>query len=160
MQVVVIERAEVHMLAKKVACSGEAVRQGWKELLQMTKEHTTIPSPLEYGYVLVPEWQWELGVQDLWVGIKAWPDLIAPLGTDLLHLPRRSYARIQVRGDRDAMAKAHEELTRWFLHGNHLRDTSYLSFRIEANALQPVNPFEIPAHVISYFDYDIYVPIQ
>lgn len=156
-----VERAQFSLLVVKVACSGEAVRQGWKELYQrLDPDSMQRLTAASYGYVLVPEWQWESGVRDLWVGIKAWPEMTAPEGTAVIDIPERQYAKIRVHGDRRKMEEAYEELNRWFMQSELERDTSISSYSIEANALFPVNPFDIPAHVISYFQYDIYAPIK
>jgi hypothetical protein len=48
----------------------------------------------------------------------------------------------------------------WFEQGPYERDVRDGSFGYEMNRLQPVNPFEIPADDIDYFDDDIYAPIK
>ncbi|KIL38154.1 hypothetical protein SD70_28130 [Gordoniibacillus kamchatkensis] len=148
-------------IVMKVPCSGDEVRKAWRELQPRIAGLDGVNR--EQGFVFVPEWQWADGVKDLWVGVEVAPDIPrqnVPAGAELLALPARTYATVRAQGNRQQMYEAYDALGAWFRDTGRVRDVSEGSFSLEANSLQPVNPFDIPADEIDEFDFHIYAPIR
>jgi hypothetical protein len=160
-EVQVVRRPEMKAVVMKVPCSGHEVRRAWRELQPKAAELGNISR--EQGFVFVPEWQWATGVKELWGGVETADETErsgVPEGTELLVLPARTYAAVHVLGNRLQMNQTYEALDVWFRNSGYIRDVREGSFSIEANGLRPVNPFDIPADVIDWFDFHIYAPIR
>lgn len=156
-QVVIVDRQEMKLLAIHIKRNGHEVRRAWKELQAKIKG---ISVNREFGYVLIPEWQWPTEVTQLWVAVEVVSFDRIPEGLQTIVIPAKKYAKITVRGDRPTMDQTYGYLWNWFENSGYERDMSEGSLGFEANRLQPVNPFEIDADKIDYFDFDIYAPIK
>lgn len=51
-------------------------------------------------------------------------------------------------------------MNEWFENNDYERDYSPSVYSFEANSLELVNPFDIPADQINYFDFEIFAPIK
>ncbi|MFC0216416.1 GyrI-like domain-containing protein [Paenibacillus chartarius] len=158
-QVNVVDKAEMKALVVKVPQNGHEVRRGWRELQERIARLPGVKPGV--GHVFVPEWQWADGVKELWVGVEveSLDGLQLPDGVEALTLPACSYAVVHVYGNRDTMQRAYGELDAWFGRSGYTRNTGEGSFSYEANSLHPVNPFDISADEIAWFDYHIHAPI-
>jgi predicted transcriptional regulator YdeE len=160
MDVAVITKPAMKVIALKTLRNGRDVRSAWKEGQEIIKERNFEWINREIGYVLVPEWQWSTSVEDLWVGVEVEDFISEHEGFDQFKLPERKYAAIKVAGDRGQMEKTYRYLDKWFKENGYERDYSQGVYSIEANKLKPINPFDIPADEINYFDFEIYAPIR
>lgn len=160
MNVTIVTKPELKAIVLKSDQSGPDVRGAWKKVLQHIQERA-IDWNRDLGYVFIPEWQWPTGVMELWVGVEVESFQQEHNGDfELFSLPGRRYASIRVQGDRDQMHKTYQYLNEWFQESGYERDMTHGSFGFEANLLNPVNPFDIPADQIDYFDFEIYAPIK
>ncbi|WP_274362247.1 GyrI-like domain-containing protein [Paenibacillus thermotolerans] len=159
MIVSIVTRPAVKAVVLKSAQNGRDVRTAWKEVQRIIQENSVERVNREVGIVFVPEWQWETGVKELWVGVEVASDVQVPDALELLTLPARTYATIRVYGDREQMDKTYSDLNDWFKESSYQRDYRLGSYSFEANRLNPTNPFDIPADEINHFDFEIYAPI-
>lgn len=160
MKVAIVTKPELNALVLKSEQSGLDVRAAWKKVMQLVQERKTDWNR-NLGYVFIPEWQWPTGVMELWVGVEV--ESFLPENNEdfeLFTLPGRRYASIRVQGDREQMHKTYQYLNEWFQDSGYERDMTHGSFGFEANRLNPVNPFDIPADQIDFFDFEIYAPIK
>lgn len=159
MNISLVSRPEMLIAARQAVCNGHDVRRAWREVESLAGRYHSRLNP-NYGYVLIPEWQWAEGVQDLWVGVEMDSQGVQPEGVELLTIPARYYAKATVRGDRIHMERVHVALHAWLERQGYERDDSEGAYRFEANRLEPINPFALDADQIKLFDYDIYTPIK
>lgn len=160
MEVVVVTRPEMKAIALRTKCNGRNVRLAWNEGQDIIKKRDIVSVNRDIGYVFVPEWQWSTTIEDLWVGVEVEGFISAHEGFEHLIFPERKYASIKVIGDRQQMDKAYRYLDEWFKESTYERDCSQGVYSLEANKLKPVNPFDIPADEIKYFDFEVYAPIK
>ena len=156
MKVTIKERDEFKAVVLKAKMGGQDVRRAWKEM--QSKDFKWINH--ELGYVFIPEWQWSTGVKDLWVGVEVNSFTQEHEEFEQFSLPKRKYATIKVKGDRKQLDQTYLYLDEWFKESEYERDYSQGSYGFEANQLNPINPFDIPADEINYFDFEIYAPIK
>ncbi|TJY42728.1 hypothetical protein E5161_07755 [Cohnella pontilimi] len=159
MQVTIVERPEMKAAVIRIPRDGHKVREAWKEVTAKMEGHPAV-ADRHHGLVFIPEWQWETEVIMLWVGVEVTGFDSLPPGLEQITIPPRKFAKIAVKGDRDRMWETYSFLSEWFRTGPYERDMSEGSLGYEMNPLQPVNPFEIPADKIDFFEYDIYAPIK
>lgn len=159
-EVAVITKPEMKAIALRTNQNGRGVRSAWKEVQQIIQNHNITWTNYDIGYVFVPEWQWSTTVIDLWVGVEVESFPSEDVGFERFTFPQRKYATIKVAGDRQQMEKSYQFLDRWFKESGYERDYSKETYSLEANKLRPINPFDIPADQINYFDYVIYAPIK
>lgn len=159
LQVSIVEKQSMKMAVLPSECSGSAVRLAWQGMLELMKGHPSVVNE-DYGYVIIPEWQWSTGVSLLWTGLEvsSFDDL--PSSLEKITIPGRQYAKITVRGNREQLNQAYAYLNEWFHNEGFERDMDEGSYGYEANRLKPINPFLIPADEIDEFDFDIYAPIK
>ncbi|HZG58744.1 GyrI-like domain-containing protein [Paenibacillus sp.] len=158
MKVEITARPELKAAVLEVPRDGSRVREDWKTVAALLEGHPAV-ADREHGYVFIPEWQWSTEVTTLWVGMAVRTFEGLPEGVQRVTIPAKRFAKTTVRGDRGQMNAAYGTLSDWFRSGPYERDVSMGSLGYEANRLAPVNPFDVPADVIDFFDYDIYAPI-
>ncbi|XEC97703.1 effector binding domain-containing protein [Paenibacillus tarimensis] len=161
MEVTIVTKPAIKALVLKTLMSKRDVRAAWKEVQQFVQDKNIDWVNRDLGYVFVPEWQWASRVEDLWVGVEV--KSFQPEARDefeLMTIPERQYARIRVYGDKEQMDRTYNYLGDWFDGSKYERDYSHESFSFEANRLHPINPFEIPADEINFFDFEIFAPIK
>lgn len=159
MNVEIIGRPEMKAAVLRIPRDGHQVREAWKKVASLLEHHPAV-TDREHGYVFIPEWQWSSEVTTLWVGMAVEHFDGLPDELEQITIPAKRFARLRVDGDRTRMEQAYGYLFKWFEQGPYERDMQEGSFGYEMNRLQPINPFEIPADEINYFDYDIYAPIK
>ncbi|WP_433620160.1 GyrI-like domain-containing protein [Paenibacillus cellulositrophicus] len=159
MNIEIVERPELKAAVLHIPRDGRLVRDAWAQVSARLKHHPGV-ADREHGYVFIPEWQWSTEVTTLWVGMVVDHFEGLPAELQQITIPAKRYAKLTVRGNRTHMEEAYGALFGWFEQGPYERDVRDGSFGYEMNRLQPVNPFEIPADDIDYFDYDIYAPIK
>lgn len=159
MNVTIVETSEMKAAVIRIPRDGSKVREAWKEVMAKLDGHPSL-ADRENGLVFIPEWQWETEVIMLWVGVEVASFDSLPEGLTTITIPARKFAKVSVKGDRNRMNETYDYLSEWFRTGPYERDMSEGSLGYERNRIQPVNPFEIPADKISYFEYDIYAPIK
>lgn len=159
MNVEIVERSEMKAAVLRIPRDGNRVRQAWEEVAGLLDGHPAV-ADMENGFVFIPEWQWASEVTTLWVGMKVKTFESLPDGLEMLTIPAKKFAKITVKGNRTRMDETYSFLFEWFRTGTYERDISEASFGYEMNRLYPVNPFEISADEIDFFDYDIYAPIR
>ncbi|MCA0756847.1 effector binding domain-containing protein [Paenibacillus sp. N4] len=159
MKVEIVVRPEMKAAVLRVPRDGSRVRQAWKEVEELLSGHPAVDDG-ENGFVFIPEWQWATEVTTLWVGMKVNTFESLPEGLETIEIPAKRFAKVTVRGDRSRMDETYGNLFDWFSNGPYERDVSEGSYGYEMNRLRPVNPFDIPADEIDYFDFDIYAPIK
>jgi predicted transcriptional regulator YdeE len=141
---------------------GKDVRRAWKELQHKLEHSSSLLSNSSIGYVVYP--QWNTGATDethsLWVGVQVNSFEGLPEGVEQLAIPGRRYAAAACTGDSQHMFNLYGELRDWAGSNGYVLDTDEGAWTVEANRLQPVNPFEIPADQINAFDFDILYAIK
>ncbi|MBB6671055.1 GyrI-like domain-containing protein [Cohnella nanjingensis] len=158
MEITIVERPALQAVVLKIPRDGSEVRRAWKIVHAAMADHPALANR-EYGLVFIPEWQWETEVTTLWVGVEVRSLEGLPGGFETISIPARKYAKVTVVGNRQRMDETYGSLFEWFDRGEYERDVSEGSLGFEENRLHPVNPFDIPADEIAFFDYDIYAPI-
>ncbi|MFX3633162.1 MAG: GyrI-like domain-containing protein [Candidatus Pristimantibacillus sp.] len=159
MNIDIVERPELKAAVLCIARDGSQVRKAWKEVQSLLGDHPNVVDKAN-GYVFIPEWQWATGVTTLWVGVAVSSFESLPDGLEKLTIPAKKFVQVRVKGDRSCMEKTYSDLFEWFRTGPYERDMSEGSYGYERNGLHPINPFEIPADEIDYFDFDIFAPIK
>ncbi|MBW5448320.1 hypothetical protein GE107_19950 [Cohnella sp. CFH 77786] len=159
MNVDIVARPEMKAAALRIPRDGARVRQAWKEISGLLDGHPNV-ADREHGLVFIPEWQWATEVTTLWVGIEVSTFDNLPPGLERIAIPAKKFAKVTVKGDRARMNETYHFLGEWFRNGPYERDVSEGSLGYEINRLHPVNPFDIPADTIDYFEFDIYAPIK
>jgi predicted transcriptional regulator YdeE len=155
----IVETAPLHLVVIRTERSGSEVRRAWRLVQELMKGHPAVSNE-EYGIVVIPEWQWPTEVTTLWTGIEVASFENLPEGLEIITIPGRRFAKTTVKGNREHMEQAYGSLNEWFKAEGYERDYHEGSYGYEANRIQPVNPFDIPADTIDVFDYDIYAPIK
>ncbi|WP_028545321.1 GyrI-like domain-containing protein [Paenibacillus taiwanensis] len=160
MEPIIVERQELKLIVLHAEQSGVDVRRAWSEIQQQLEIHEVNWVNRSMGYVIVPEWQWASGVKELWVGVETHSFEHIPERLDTKIIPAGMYMKVRCTGDRNHMMSIYASIDRWIREHEYERLSGHGSYSVEANRLQPVNPFHIPADVIEQFDYDIYVPVK
>ncbi|WP_435925589.1 effector binding domain-containing protein [Paenibacillus sp. DYY-L-2] len=159
MNVEIVERPEIKAAVLRIPRDGSLVREAWAKVAERLDGHPAVADK-EHGYVFIPEWQWATEVTELWVGMLVEQFEGLPEELETLTIPAKKFAKLTVRGERKHMEDAYGYLFGWFEQGPFQRDVGHGSFGFEMNRLAPVNPFEIPADKIDFFDYDIFAPLE
>lgn len=159
MNVEIVERPELKAAVLRIPRDGSQVREAWAKVAAWLDGHPVVADK-EHGFVFIPEWQWAAEVTELWVGMLVDSFDGLPEELETLTLPAKRFAKLTVRGDRKQMEETYGHLFGWFEQGPFQRDMEEGSFGYEMNRLHPINPFEIPADEIDFFDYDIFAPIM
>lgn len=159
MKVEIVERPEMRAAVLQIPRDGNRVRQAWKEVAGLLDDHPVV-ADRQNGFVFIPEWQWATEVTTLWVGMEVSSFESLPDGLGRVTIPQKRFAKISVKGNRDVMNATYGFLFDWFHTGPYERDVTEGSLGYERNSLHPINPFEIAADEIDYFDFDIFAPIK
>jgi predicted transcriptional regulator YdeE len=159
MNIEIVERPEMKAAVLQIPRDGNRVREAKKKVATLLDGHPAVADRENY-YVFIPEWQWTTEVTTLWVGVKVDTFDGLPGGLEQITIPAKKFAKITVNGDRTRMDETYGYLADWFRTGPYERDMSEGSLGYEMNRLRPVDPFEIPADKITYFEFDIYAPIK
>lgn len=143
--------------------AGQEVRKGWKKLKNIISSYSSIT--MEGNEVIVFYNQGNMmesdGTIELWIGVKVIDIAHTPLDCTSLTIPKRKYAKIDCCCfSRAEMDRRYAYLSEWIKENGYQIDNGTEAFSLEPNRLDSFNPFEVPAHEIQAFDFDILYPIK
>ncbi|MGD6903378.1 GyrI-like domain-containing protein [Bacillus infantis] len=164
---VIIE--EFKMLAIKVNGhmgnfeAGKEVRKAWKKLNHMISSNDSMIVEKNAGIVFYDQGNMVKsdGTIDLWVGVKVRNITHIPQDFRCFTIPKRKYAKIDCCCfSRAEMDRRYHYLSGWIKEEGYQIDHDADAFSLEPNRLDAFNPFDVPAHEIQAFDFDILYPIK
>ncbi|MGD6853877.1 GyrI-like domain-containing protein [Bacillus infantis] len=164
---VIIE--EFKMLAIKVNGhmgnfeAGKEVRKAWKKLNHMISSNDSMIVEKNAGIVFYDQGNMVKsdGTIDLWVGVKVRNITHIPQDFRCFTIPKRKYAKIDCCCfSRAEMDRRYHYLSGWIKEEGYQIDHDTDAFSLEPNRLDAFNPFDVPAHEIQAFDFDILYPIK
>lgn len=168
LEVKTVTISQFNMLAVKVRGTmknfeaGQEIRKGWKRLQKIITDNLISVEENEgivfYDQVnmLQPD-----GTIELWIGVNV--SEIVQISDDCkcFIIPKRKYAKIDCRCfSRAEMESRYNCLAEWIKEKGYEIDNATNAFSLEPNRLETYNPFEVPAHEIQAFDFDILYPIK
>ncbi|MFC4411438.1 GyrI-like domain-containing protein [Chungangia koreensis] len=158
----------IHMIALKVKGrmenfeAGQEVRKGWKKLKDIISSDRSITMEGNEGIVFYNQRNMlqSDGTVELWIGVKVSDIAHTPQECIRLTIPKRKYAKIDCCCfSRAEMNRRYTYLSEWIKENGYQIENGIDAFSLEPNRLDSFNPFEIPAHEIQAFDFDILYPI-
>ncbi|MCA1035720.1 GyrI-like domain-containing protein [Bacillus infantis] len=164
---VIIE--EFKMLALKVNGhmenfeAGKEVRKAWKKLTHMISSNDSMIVEENEGIVFYDQGNMVKsdGTIDLWVGVKVTNITHIPQEFSCFTIPKRKYAKMDCCCfSRAEMDRRYHYLREWIKEEGYQIDLDADAFSLEPNRLDALNPFDVPAHEIQTFDFDILYPIK
>ncbi|GAA0343701.1 hypothetical protein GCM10008967_37690 [Bacillus carboniphilus] len=157
------------MLAIKVSGSmenfeaGQEVRKGWKKLMNVISSDRSISMEENEGIVFYDQGNMVKsdGTIELWIGIKVSDITHPPEECEYISIPKRKYAKMDCCCfSRAEMDRRYHYLSEWMKEKGYQIDNGPNAFSLEPNRLDTFNSFEVPAHEIQAFDFDILYPIK
>ncbi|TYS60587.1 GyrI-like domain-containing protein [Bacillus infantis] len=143
--------------------AGQEVRKGWKKLQGIISSESSITTNQNEGIVFYNQGNMVQSDDtiELSVGVKVNELPYVPEGCKSITIPRRKYAKVVCRCfSRDEMGLRYSYLNEWIKEEGYQIEKGPDAFSLEPNRLDKFNTFEIPAHVIQAFDFDILYPIK
>ncbi|MEF3306363.1 GyrI-like domain-containing protein [Paenibacillus sp. GYB003] len=151
----------LRVLAVRTSTSSDkgGTRAAWRKLTEAIPQDDSRWSDTGTGYVMIPQREWGTKVESLWVGLRVLEAGAVPEGIELLELPESLCAKLRVYGDEAHMNEVYGAMFGWLrTNGEYELDPD--AYGVEANRLEPVNPFTIPYESVSVFDFDMLYPIR
>jgi predicted transcriptional regulator YdeE len=143
--------------------AGKEVRRGWKKLQNIISSESSISMEENEGIVFYDQGNMVQsdGTIELWIGVKVNDIALIPEECKRLTIPKRKYVKIECRCfSRAEMDRRYKYLKEWIKKEGYQIDNGLDAFSLEPNRLDTFNPFEVPAHEIQAFDFDILYPIK
>lgn len=143
--------------------AGQEVREGWKKLKNIISSNSSITMEGNEGIVFYNQGNMVQsdGTVELWIGVKVSDIAHTPKECKCLTIPKRKYAKIDCCCfGRTEMDRRYNYLSEWIKEKGYQIDNGTDAFSLETNRLDSFNPFEVPAHEIQAFDFDILYPIK
>ncbi|WP_025676709.1 GyrI-like domain-containing protein [Paenibacillus massiliensis] len=155
-------KAAVLTVEAPFAKLGHEVRRQWKRIEAMLPDEHPLRLDAEIGYVFSPQWNTDEGdgTMKIKVGVKVSHDTSLPDAVELLEVPTREYVILRFEGDRERLNTIYQDLFAWIDGSGYKAISEEGVYWIEANRLQPVNPFDIAPEEIDSFDYDICIAVE
>ncbi|MFE7064255.1 GyrI-like domain-containing protein [Sutcliffiella sp. NPDC057660] len=143
--------------------AGQEIRKGWKKLKNIISSDRSITMEENEGIVFYNQGNMVQsdGTVELWIGVRVSEIAHTPEGCKCFTIPKRKYAKIDCCCfSRAEMDRRYNYLSEWIKEEGYHIDNGTDAFSLEPNRLDSFNPFEVPAHEIQAFDFDILYPIK